>query len=215
MKTMHFTIGGLALLATTLVLSASLSAETTSYHGSGLNASAYCSDYDDFTQTSTYLYAYWSENKQRVAGGAADEYTYGYVYYSTYTYTGSEVEECYGSGEVTDQSISNLDSATASCTLTLYCYVYNYETGEYIDLGTKDVTVDVLLEGVGSITRSRSSGSYTDPSHFNSTYNSTGQSRQATPTVLIDDEMFTASENSYCGGYLSKGKWNSMYTINP
>jgi len=232
MKRLNFATVGLAVMATIFLLSGSLLAGTTTYHSSERSAYASCYDfaYDEGTQTytSTYFDSWWSESRQRTSGSGGSggpgggPVSYGYAYYSTYSVTYSEtgyVEQgSYGYGEVTDQSITQFDSATASATLTVYHYMasYDYETGEYTytDLGSEDVAVDVALSGFGSTIKSRSSGGYVDPSHFNQTYNFLGQYRQATSTILIGDQAFSPVDGD-CYGQLSEGKSNYMVTYNP
>ena len=159
MKRLNFATVGLAVMATIFLLSGSLLAGTTTYHSSGRSANAFCYDstYDEGTQTytSTYFDSWWSESRQRTSGSGGSgggPVSYGYAYYSTYSVTYSEtgyVEQgSYGYGEVTDQSITQFDSATASATLTVYHYMasYDYETGyTYTDLGSEDVAVNVAL----------------------------------------------------------------------
>lgn len=214
--TRRFAAVGLALMAVTLALPASVRAVTYNYQSKSLSESVYCYGYDSATNTNYYLSAYASDYRDHVPGGGANDYTYGYVYYETYDYSTGEL--CYGYGQVTNQSIaSQLTSASMSATITLNCYDTNTidpVTGYYTLVSTtEDVPVDITLTGTGSTYKSTYHSTSKSPPYFNSVYSSSGTSRDATDTVLVGGQQLPATINCY--GSISSGKSSSHVNYTP
>jgi hypothetical protein len=188
---------------------------TFSYQSSGYALYASLSQYDPATDTYTYASASVTGSKFHSPGGGQNDYSYGYLYYSSYNYTTGE--SCYGFGQVTDQSIAaNLSSGSASGTVTLYCTTYDSSTGTYTNT-TKDIVLAVDLQATSAISTSRYSTSFKDPSHYNLDYNSTGSSRSGTATFTVDGAAIPTG-NPYYGssyGQVSSGRSTSKATYNP
>jgi hypothetical protein len=188
---------------------------TFSYQSSGYGLYANLSQYDPATGTSTYVSASVTDGKSHSPGGGQNDYSYGYLYYSSYNNTTGE--SCYGFGQVTDQSIAgNLSSGSASGTVTLNCYTYDPSTGTYTNT-TKDIVLAVDLQATSAISTSKYNNTFKDPSHYNVDYNSTGSSRSGTATFTVDGAAIPAGNPyySYSYGQLSSGRSTSKATYNP
>lgn len=216
MKTIDRAVVGLSLFAATLLFPAVVSSDTNSYQQSGVSAHAYGNGYDPATNTSRYFEVSASENSWHEPGAGQNVSIYGYVYGAQYHYDAvtNILEVYYGSGYVTDVHLQkSLGSGSVSGSVTVYHYIFDYNDYSSTYLGSYEVSVDATLEGDGPVSKTKSTSTYKDPSHYNSHYTSSGSSRSATVTVLIDGEDFLL--NSYSVGGLSDGKTSFKYTINP
>ena len=149
-QTLRHISTGLLLMATAIILPASVWADPNPSGTNFLQAYGNSFSYDPATDTTTVFSAVFSNGAVHVPGGAPDDFTYGYTRFDTYDATTGFLLS-FGFGWVNDQSIpSGLTAASSSAEIDIY--TFDPMSGNYV-VTSQAIPVEVTFTAAGDAQR--------------------------------------------------------------
>ena len=186
-------------------------AETYGYQTTGKVAAAYGEWWDSTGTILSQVLSNVGAQIDHAAGGEQGHEIYGDAILIQHDYiTG---EDLFGMGLAKDAPAFRGDLSQASYGVDILMFRYDDTLAEYVAVG--NVTINVSLEGFGPIAKSIYRTTDKEAANWNIHEDFMGSTRNALPRFAIDGAEVDAALFDFAAGYLSDGRANYKYTVNP